>query len=329
MIQQIEPAGAKAKEWDKLNPLFADPQWTIEPKLDGWRFLLHVGNKLPRVYLTGRHITKKTGTYSEKGECAPHLLPIGNTRRKMLDKFGYTVIDGEIMPPLGAGFRDLAGIMNVTPDKAHARIEEIGYPEYHAFDLLYYDGKDVRSRPQSWRYATLHELICTMWEEHTYVYGVQGFSKDKLLRYNNWVAGGGEGAILKDSNAEYGKGWVKVKKSVTLDVVITGFTEANEGVTGKYKGQIGAALISVYDQNKLVEVGQVSGMTDEIRLDMSSQPKNYIGKVVEVQAQEMAKDRLRHPRFKRMRPETAAKHATMRKLLIDLSSMAVKKEKMP
>lgn len=309
--KELEPAGADRKDWDKLEPLFDDHTWSIEPKLDGWRFLMHLGNRLPRMYLTGRRVSVQTGRLSEKGECAPNLEP---TKLKI----GYTVIDGEVMPPHGCGFRDLAGIMNVEPQKAHERIEEIGYPEYHAFDLLFFDGRDVRNEPQSWRYNTLHKLIWALWPNHPHVFGVEGFVKKKLQRYEEWVADGGEGGILKNGAAPYGKGWVKVKRYSTLDVIITGFTDAKKGKTGKYEGQIGAAVVSVYAGGKIVEVGQVSGMDDATRLDMSEKPKAYIGKVVEIAAQELAKDRLRHPRFKRMRPDADPKKCQYAKLLKDL-----------
>ncbi len=326
MYKEIEPATADRKDWSKIEPLLEDKQWTIEQKLDGWRFLMHIGGDLPRVYLTGRRVSVKTGKLSEKGECAPHFWPSDERVTKLLSKLKYTVLDGEVMPPNGRGFRDIAGIMNVEPDKAHERIEEIGYPEYHAFDLVYFDGQDVRDKPQSWRYKTVHELIMTLWPQSPHVYGVRGFATKKLIRYDRWVDEGGEGAILKDADAPYGKGWVKMKRHSTLDVIITGFTEANEGKTGKYKGQIGAALVSVYESpRKLVEVGQVSGMDDQTRAAMTRWPKHYLGKVVEIAAQEMAKDRLRHPRFKRMRPEVNKRSATMIKLLADLD--VAKKEK--
>jgi ATP-dependent DNA ligase len=138
--------------------------------------------------------------------------------------------------------------------------------------------------------------------------------------YDMLVETGHEGVILKHHAAQYGDGWIKVKRYSTLDVVITGYTEAKHGKTGKYDGLIGALVVSVWDGKTLVEVGQVSGMTDAERLMFSRHRDRYQGKVIEIAAQEMAKDRLRHPRYKRLRPEASARDATLRKLHADLKA---------
>lgn len=304
---ELEPARAKG---GRSSELWEDPLWIAEEKLDGWRFLLHFGGDLDRIYLTGRRISRNTGRFSEKGLCAPMLCPV-------IEKIGYTVIDGEVMAPEGASFRDIASIMNVSPGRARARAGEIGEPRYFAFDLLYVDGLDVRDKPQMERRSWLDHILKN--DANPLVRLVPIESVDKLSYYDSIIAKGGEGVILKDFTASYGEGWIKVKKYSTLDVVVTGFTDAREGVTGKYLGQIGAAKVSVYStQGQLLEVGRVSGMTDEVRLDMSQNPKRWIGSVIEIAAQEFAKERLRHPRFLRPRFDADPKSATFAKMMADL-----------
>lgn len=316
--KEIEPAGADRKEWDKLEPLFEDDAWYAEDKLDGWRFLMHFGRELPRMFLTGRNKTKVSGTYSERGLHVPDLAPPA----QWMKAFAYTVLDGEIMPPDGAGFRDINGIMGKTSvEKAHARIMDIGHPDYFAFDLLFLDGVDVRDQPQSWRKAKCDELVASM--DMPYIWSVQMFTEQKLKFYEHRVSEGGEGIILKNQDAPYGSGWVKVKRFHYLDVVVTGFTDAKEGKTGKYKGLIGAVKVSVFNKDrKLVEVGQVSGMTDEERVYFSNNRQKFTDTkpVIEIKAQEFSKDRLRHPRFSRWRHDLNKTACTWDKMHADLKA---------
>lgn len=308
---EIEPARAKARDPEDL---WDDPEWVAEPKLDGWRFLMHFGGGLDRVYLTGRRKSKRTGSLSEKGLCAPCLWPKDAEWRKGIQ---YTVLDGEIMSPT-SDWRDVAGIMNVSPEDALRRIEEIGPPTFRVFDLLWSNGVDLRELSLIERRNIMQTLVADV---RSPLISVVPQRTDSRRCYDEVVAQGGEGVVLKNLFAEYGdaSAWVKVKKYVAVDVVITGFTDAKEGVTGKYLTQIGAACVSVYGaQGQLVEVGRVSGMTDDVRLDMSRNPERWLGTVAEINAQEFAKDRLRHPRWSRHRPDADPRAATMAKMFADL-----------
>jgi ATP-dependent DNA ligase len=125
-----------------------------------------------------------------------------------------------------------------------------------------------------------------------------------------WEAGI-EGAILKNVNSVYIPGkrrantWYKVKSELTADVVVVGFTEANEGKTGKFAGKIGAIRFGAYTvEGVLVEIGQCSGMSDaerdrwtEIR-DM----EDITPRVIEVKYNDLVGSgeygTPRHPQFK-------------------------------
>jgi len=315
---EIDPARAKHKSDSIVESLWNNEVWIAEEKLDGWRFLLHFGGSLERAYMTGRRTSEVTGRLSEKGMCAECLWP-------KWESIGYTVLDGEVMAPVGANFRDIAGIMNVDPEQARARIEEIGEPQYFAFDVLYFDGRDVRGEAWMRRRAMLTDLVPSLGNDLIRILPTIGYAEwatqemGKKLYFDSIVAARGEGVVLKDVTAEYGDGWVKVKRETTLDVVISGFTAAKFGVTGKYHGQIGAAKVSVYTKSgALLEVAQVSGMDDATRLDMTANPGKWIGTVLEVTAYKWAKNRLQHPRFKRHKPEADPKTATFAKMMEDL-----------
>jgi ATP-dependent DNA ligase len=73
----------------------------------------------------------------------------------------------------------------------------------------------------------------------------------------------------------------------------------------KYMNWIGAIKFGEYDNGELVERGSVSGLTEALRADISSNPDNYIGKVIELDAMERIPDTkaLRQPVFKGFRDD--------------------------
>lgn len=307
---QIKPAGAKAKSLEKV--IWDQPGWIAEEKYNGWRFLQHFGSSLERVYMTGRRVSSVTDEFSEKGLCAPSLWVGCRARENMK----YTILDGEVLAPVGASFHDIAGIMNVDPEDAAKRIEKIGVPRYRVFDCLHYNGRDIRLLPLSTRRMYLQQAVEIANNPNITVgefvhLGQQNF-------YDSIVKSGGEGVILKDLGAEYGEDWLKIKKFHDLDVIVTGWKSGK----GKYVGQIGAAIVSVRSPGGgMIEVGKVSGMTDDVRLDMTNHPERWLGKVIEVRTQEFGRDRLLHPRFRRARPDADPSDATWTKMLTDLGIM--------
>lgn len=72
-----------------------------------------------------------------------------------------------------------------------------------------------------------------------------------------------------------------------------------------FNNWIGAVKFGKYDKDgNLVELGECSGLTDELRKDMSENPDKYIGQVMEIGAMEKTRDGFyRHPVFNRMRPD--------------------------
>jgi len=67
-----------------------------------------------------------------------------------------------------------------------------------------------------------------------------------------------EGWVLKNSNYQ---DWWKVKPQKTIDCIVTGFKDGN----GKYLGGVGALKVSAYINGRLVEIANVSGMSDDVR----------------------------------------------------------------
>lgn len=161
-------------------------------------------------------------------------------------------------------------------------------------ELIMVDGVALSQVYESGEYSSLESLYLDVLSEH------------------------GEGLILKSVQGQYRPNgrdvaWLKLKPRPTFDWVCMGFTEGK----GKYEGQIGALIYGGYIQKSpeplsdtiLVEdrfisvtIGQCSGMTDQVRLDMTSNPQKYLGRVVEIAGQEeMENHVLRHPAFIRIR----------------------------
>lgn len=116
-----------------------------------------------------------------------------------------------------------------------------------------------------------------------------------------------EGFVLKGAV----KGMLKIKKEHTGDVVIIGYTDG----TGKYSGLIGALILgALNDDGEMVEVGKCSGMTDDLRREISANKKKYLNSIIEVEFMEWTGKKLRHPRFMRLRDDKEIKRCTVKKL---------------
>jgi len=109
-----------------------------------------------------------------------------------------------------------------------------------------------------------------------------------------------EGLILKDNDAAYpykrSPAWTKVKDTITVDGKIV---DTFEGA-GKYVGALGGIVIEYHGHR--TKVG--SGFSDAERTQLWKRRRKLVGKMAEVEAQEVTKDgALRFPRLVRLRPE--------------------------
>ncbi len=119
---------------------------------------------------------------------------------------------------------------------------------------------------------------------------------NKWFKY--YVKEGYEGVMVKEMDIPYnwgrGKGWYKYKKVDFDDAEIIGF----EPGTGRLKGSLGALVVRFRD-GRVTEVG--TGFTDEERDQIWKNKEKYIGKWIEVEFMEPAKERVRFPVFRRFK----------------------------
>lgn len=314
MIRQIAPGKARAKfnetMWDSNN-------FVGEKKYDGSRALMHCG--LGGNRFTSRHISVKTKQFTEKTENFPHLKNIFS--QNGLDVvFEGCVFDGELV--FGKNSMDVTKITGSLPEKAIQFQTENGWLNFVTFDILFDKGKDIRDKPYSYRRGVLEGYLGDLNLEYLEVTPIIKSGKKDF--YEEVLESGGEGIILKDTRAKYGDGWSKVKRSAQWDVIISGFKDpkeitkktSGEESASKYyeKGWIGAISFGQYLPNgQFAEFGFCSGIDEALREKISNNKEFYIGKVIEITAQErLTSGHFRHPRFLRFRPDKNAESCVYR-----------------
>lgn len=291
-IKGYEPMTAKELDTDeaqdaKLN----DPNYIIEEKFDGTRALVYFlsqqvwdgetqslsDNKIGFCRVFSRRISKKTGFYVENTDSLPHIREID------APALGGTILDGEMFID-GLPFKEVSSTLNCLWDKAVERQIEKGFITFHAFDILFYRGIDLRKFPLHRRKYFLHvvleelnspyikeveyhkcgadsdfgdwyyEVTRTVGEYNVDQY-IQELEEDKDTYPNLWgcienqtqltprayyelvVSTGGEGVMVKPIDGQYHhkRGWEysKIKKFLTRELIVMGFSEPTKEYTGK------------------------------------------------------------------------------------------------
>ena len=291
-IKGYEPMTAKELDTDeaqdaKLN----DPNYIIEEKFDGTRALVYFlsqqvwdeetqtlsDNKVGFCRVFSRRISKKTGFYVENTDSLPHIREID------APALSGTILDGEMFID-GLPFKEVSSTLNCLWDKAVERQIDKGFVTFHAFDILFYRGIDLRKFPLHRRKYFLHVVLeeldspyikeveyhkCgansdfgDVFYEVTRAVGdynidqyMSELEEDKDTYPNLWecvenqtpltprayyelvVSTGGEGVMVKPIDGQYHhkRGWEysKIKKFLTRELIVIGFSEPTKEYTGK------------------------------------------------------------------------------------------------
>jgi bifunctional non-homologous end joining protein LigD len=170
---------------------FGKPEWSFEFKYDGFRGLLYIGEKAKFVSRQQKDLTQ--------------FDPLAKSIKEALAPLVETAIfDGEL----------------VTKDETDRPIfSEIlrrrGNPSYMAFDLLWFNGEDLRNKPLGERRGYLHRVLrnlrrrkLKLIEEAFYVGGEKGQELYNLMCEHDL-----EGVIAKKLSDPYTKWtkWYKIK----------------------------------------------------------------------------------------------------------------------
>lgn len=198
--------------------------------------------------------------------------------------------------------------------------------EYHVFDLLWRDGRDLRALPLEARRAELAALPIEPPLARTQI--VDDAEPWERARQEGW-----EGVIAKRRDSVYehkrSKSWLKMKIEATQELVVGGFTDPQ----GKRVG-LGALLVGYFDGGDLVFAGKVgTGLDTALLLDLRARldalaidtppftrgtglPRSHVHWVtpeivVQVAFMEWTSgDKLRHPRLVGVRFDKDARDVT-------------------
>jgi len=283
--------------------------WIAEEKLDEVRAKWHFGGSWNRI--DSRNRSDVTYEYVEKTECLPHL-------KNFEHKIAGTVLDGGLRMPVSeihdgktqtdGWLTTTMAVVNSKPERAIYLQKKYGYCQYFIYDILFYQGTDVRQYKYKARYKLIREIWEALFDPDGYVqlplHRVDGF-KDF---YFSVIARGGEGIMLKRLDWPYVdhgrcKGEFKWKKYKELDGFVTGFIPGE----GEFSGLVGSLLISILDKDgHKQEVAAVQPGKLPFRQNISVADGSMIdamyGKVYTIgYLQKTKNDRLRHAVIERPR----------------------------
>jgi ATP-dependent DNA ligase len=293
---QIDPPKVALKF---KNSMWKDPNYVLQPKSDGSRYLMYVGEGENRI------LSRKTSVHSDVGHVertdnVPHLR---NTKLPIYD----SVLDGEI---IRRDFNVTRRIMGSSPIVAQKLQLKVGRPLFIVFDAPKMNGKDITNLPYKKRLELIEENLP---KDHKYIKVVPTFEgKNKKKVYGKLVRMGYEGVVLKDKRKGYYEKFMTKKKKIHSDeFVVTGFTEGK----GKYEGQIGAITIGKYvpSTGEIVPKGKVGTGLDENERSWWTKTKDQHPRktVIEVSYMELSSNGIpRQPVFMRIRDDKNVEQTT-------------------
>ncbi|QQO12569.1 DNA ligase D [Bradyrhizobium diazoefficiens] len=214
--------------------------WVYEIKADGYRAQLHLDDGDIKVYSrTGLDWTEQ---FSSIAAAAPKL------------KAKSAIIDGEAVVYGSGGLPDFQQLRRELGSKRSERVR------YHAFDLLYLDGYDLRDAAYENRKRLLQDLLKGAPE--TFIY-VEALEADGKVVFEKGCKLGLEGLVAKRLGRPYRSGrqetWIKLKckKSETFPVVA--FVEK----LGASPRKIASLYVGRRENGRLLYAGKVrTGYTE-------------------------------------------------------------------
>ncbi|NKM65275.1 ATP-dependent DNA ligase [Rhizobium leguminosarum bv. viciae] len=225
--------------------------WIFEIKWDGYRLALHLNHGHVRIITRGGHDwTHRFPTI----QAAAKVLPVGTA-----------VLDGEAVVLDDMGRSDFSALQQALGGRIGKRSADEAV--FMAFDLLYFDGHDLRNLEQESRRQLLEDLI----------------PADGGIRLSQEIEGDApaiftaacehelEGIIAKRRGEPYRSGrggeWVKVKCIQSEGFAIIGYERSTAAFGG-----IGRLLLAARQDGQLVYVGGVgTGFNERSAADLRKQ----------------------------------------------------------
>ncbi|MBD3244340.1 MAG: DNA ligase D [Chitinivibrionales bacterium] len=201
-------------------------RWIHETKYDGYRMLAFVHHDSVKL------ITRNDNDWTEK------LPSVTQSLHSM--KLGSAVLDGEVVVQTESGTSDFQALQNVLSGVP------AGTLFYYVFDLLYYDGYDLRGATLRRRKHLLQHVLAAHPDNHDVVRFSGHIEGRGELVYEQACRLGLEGIIAKDRDSIYEPGrsatWLKIKCTYRQEFVVGGYTEP-----GGSRIVLGSLLLGYYD----------------------------------------------------------------------------------
>jgi len=209
--------------------------WTYEIKLDGYRILCRLDGGKTRLF------TRNENDWTDR------MPALAREVAALPAKSAW--LDGEIVVLGDNGLPDFNALQNAFDKRRTDAIT------YFVFDLLYLDGRDLRSEPLSARREALRMILADL--TNPCIRLSETFDTDGQSMLESACRMGLEGVIAKKLGAPYRgtrtDSWLKVKCQRRQEFVIGGFVLRTGSTT-----EIGSLLLGVYDdEGRLRYVGSV------------------------------------------------------------------------
>ncbi len=235
---------------------FSRAGWVFEIKYDGYRLVGETGGSAAR--LVSRNGNDLTRVFPEVAMALGRL------------PYRAAILDGEVV------VNDAAGIPSFQLIQKRGRLQREGDiaraavtlpATYYAFDLLAFEGYDLRGLPLLERKALLREVLPSTgpirYSDH--------IPEQGEAMYRHIVGMGLEGVVAKRADSIYvggrSRSWLKVRVAHTADFAIHGFTEPESGRTG-----FGALHLACWQDGAYTYAGRVgTGFSAKLLKELGEQ----------------------------------------------------------
>ncbi len=238
----------------------------METKYDGYRTLAHIQND--DCHLVSRNANSFDHKFQEL------IKPLNSLKDNL-------ILDGEVVIQDSKGRDNFQWLQNHDKDRSKGELR------YYVFDILYFNGYDLRDLHLLTRKKILKSILPTLknvyYSEHIENDGIEFFAKAEKNKL--------EGIIAKKATSKYhdgkrSKDWLKIKTTLQQEMVIGGYTSPQGSRTG-----IGAIICGYYKDNKLMYAGKVgTGFDEETLLDLEKKLKRLERKTSPFEKEPKLKD---------------------------------------
>ncbi len=210
-----------------------DGDWLYELKYDGYRIIAYVEEN------TVRLVTRNGNDYTKRfKDVAGSLMDLASGRAM--------VLDGEMAVLDDSGKTDFHALQNYMKNPKPQNLT------YIVFDLLAFDGMDLREEPLIKRKEKLEELIKNSAKNLFFSRHISGKGEESFAAA---CEAGMEGIIGKKSDSIYSGtrngDWIKLKCDRRQEFVVGGYTSSE-----KRMGGISSLLLGVYKNGEFTYIGR-------------------------------------------------------------------------